>query len=192
MMIINENKRLDLSKLLAGYGKKRIIMGIFSLILFLSVFFLIWAFTSQSGTESNIKSKVIAKMIENVTSMFFKVNHNDYFWKTTLNLILRKVGHFLEYMLLGMTFCAFLNALLLKIKTPALMSMVFCLTVAVMDEFRQIFVSGRTPRLFDISVDTCGALLGILFTTVVFAVFWRIRSLEKRIKLLGSNGVNTP
>jgi VanZ family protein len=176
--------------LIKDFGKKRFIMGVTLFIFFVAVNLLIWAFTSQSGMESNVISNALSKMIENVTSLFFQVNPNDYFWKETLNLILRKVGHFVEYMLLGMTFCAFLNVYLMKIKTPAQIAVVFCPTVAVLDEFRQTFVAGRTPRLFDIAVDTCGALLGIALVTVAFAVFWRMRSLEKRIKFLESNGVN--
>ena len=84
---------------------------------------------------------------------------------------IRKLVHFSEYFILSglavhalyrakVTFpqLADLNALRICIAAVA-----FCALYACGDEFHQLFVDGRAGRLFDVGVDTAGAITFCLF-----------------------------
>jgi VanZ family protein len=177
-----------MANLLKGFSKSRLVTVIALFLLAVVVLLVIWSFTSQDNVASNERSKMIAKAIENFAEKHFSVSHMNLFLGKSLNTIVRKTAHFMEYTLLGMVVCAFLNVVSSKLGSAALTSAVFCAMAAMLDEFRQNFVSGRTPRLTDVWIDTYGALFGIALTTVVFAAIWKIRNRNQRIELLESRG----
>jgi VanZ family protein len=172
-----------MANLLKGFGKSRLAVVIALFLLAVVVLLVIWSFTSQDNVASNERSKMIAKAIENFAEKHFSVSHMNLFLGKSLNTIVRKTAHFMEYTLLGMVICAFLNAVSLKLGSAALTSAVFCAMAAMLDEFRQNFVSGRTPRLTDVLIDTYGALFGIALATVAFAAIWEIRNRSRRNEL---------
>jgi VanZ family protein len=45
---------------------------------------------------------------------------------------------------------------------------------AASDEFHQVFVSGRSPLIVDVLIDTCGALAGILLLLLVRFIHGRL------------------
>ena len=53
----------------------------------------------------------------------------------------------------------------------------FCIFYATTDEFHQLFVPGRTGRLLDIGIDSCGALLGSLI--LLFFVYRAAQRCQK-------------
>ena len=84
----------------------------------------------------------------------------------TWSFPVRKLAHFSEYFVLG---GLAINALLrakavfpqlsgLGIARICIAAVAFCALYACGDEFHQLFVSGRAGRLFDVGVDTAGAL----------------------------------
>ena len=165
-----------MKKIFRGYSRKRIILMISLFILAVAVVILICAFTSQNTVTSNMLSRRVSKAIENFAANFFTVNHEAVFWRKTLNLIVRKLAHFTEYMILGIFVCAFVNVLLNKFDClrAAKYTLIGCTALAITDEFRQWFVPGRTPRLTDILIDMTGAALGIALTTVVYIAIWKM------------------
>lgn len=73
---------------------------------------------------------------------------------------IRKVAHITEYAILGIfSYVAFL---LHKKKKIVLSVTSLCAIYAVTDEIHQLFVKGRACRWYDVLIDTCGALLGIM------------------------------
>jgi VanZ family protein len=157
----------------------KISLSIASLILITYLGFIAFELSSQTGKESNKVSSSIAKSIENEVAEYFPVNHGDTFWRVTLNLILRKVGHFLGYMLIGAVICALLNILSRRITISALLTSIICPVIAYMDEYRQGFIPGRTPRWFDVKIDSSGAITGILIITAVFVLVRYVQKLRR-------------
>ena len=98
----------------------------------------------------------------------------------SINHPVRKLAHFMEYLVLGMLA---INALRLHMGSsernpkdgtavfsqnlliPAL-SWAFCILYAASDEFHQLFVPGRAGLITDVCIDSAGALLGILLFLV--------------------------
>ena len=73
---------------------------------------------------------------------------------------IRKLAHFSIYALLGLnTFYMYKNY---NVKYSALFALMNCILYACSDEWHQSFVSGRSPQITDICIDTCGALSMIL------------------------------
>ncbi|MGN0077651.1 MAG: VanZ family protein [Coriobacteriales bacterium] len=78
----------------------------------------------------------------------------------------RKLAHFSEYLVLcGLAINTLLRAKTvfpqlsgLSIARICIAAVAFCALYACGDEFHQLFVSGRAGRLFDVGVDTAGAL----------------------------------
>ena len=70
----------------------------------------------------------------------------------------KKGGHAFGYLLLGR---AFLYGIGPGKKAPWL-ALGMCILYGITDEIHQSFVPGRASRVFDVGIDTMGALLGLL------------------------------
>lgn len=88
------------------------------------------------------------------------------------NLILRKLAHFSAYSLLGFGLTGVAGQ---QKRVPVLPAVILLGGLfALSDEFHQSFSPGRSPSLWDVGLDTCGAAAG----WGVFELVRRIR--EKR------------
>lgn len=164
--------------------KLKHIFRIIALVLLVASVLTIVVFTGFTGDESNQTSQWLAKKIENFVGNHFKINRNDYFWRSTLNVILRKLGHFLEFTLLGMTASVFFILILKKKWISSISAFVLSSLMALSDEFRQFFVSGRNPQWFDVKLDILGSLFGIAVTFAIWAVYSQIMRYKARVKKL--------
>jgi VanZ family protein len=72
----------------------------------------------------------------------------------TWDFVLRKGAHVTEYAILG--------ALLLRALHSEVPAFLAGLAFAASDEFHQHFVPGRHGAVYDVAIDACGILLGIL------------------------------
>ena len=108
---------------------------------------MIFLFSSQAGAESS---------------------------KISNKLIIRKLGHFSEYMALGFfSFCYLTNIFMEKdkmrdFKKTVIFSFLFSVLYASSDEFHQTFVAGRDGNIVDVLIDSSGALVGILLSSIVY------------------------
>jgi VanZ family protein len=78
----------------------------------------------------------------------------------TMHAILRKLGHFTEYMILGLLITRALRDARGWRWQHALMAIALAASYAVTDELHQHFVPGRTAAAGDVVVDTLGAIVG--------------------------------
>lgn len=143
-----------------------------------------WQLSSESDFQSNDASMRIAEKIVNHLDKYFDINRGDTFWKVTFNELLRKAAHFVEYALIGAVICLLLNVVLRRTWLAAVLSILVSPVFGIVDEYHQMFAPMRTPRFFDICIDTIGALTGVLFVTIFAIVFTYIRKLKHRIKEL--------
>ena len=89
----------------------------------------------------------------------------------TLELILRKLGHFSEYAALGACLCLFLHSL--DRKHCAVAAWLAATLYAGTDELHQLFSAGRTAAVTDVCIDSCGALTGIALVSLVLWLLGR-------------------
>lgn len=83
-----------------------------------------------------------------------------------LNVIVRKSGHLIEYLILAII----VSSIIIKVSEKSISGIIHvlftCLMVAVLDEFYQSFV-GRTSTVRDVLIDFCGGLLGMFLYIVL-------------------------
>ncbi|MGN0666425.1 MAG: VanZ family protein [Huintestinicola sp.] len=143
----------------------------------------IFYFSSQSGPESTkLSDSVISAFTEKKDAPSMDM------WQT-LNVIIRKSAHFIEYMALGAALAfgfRFSYAGASKIKYIMLSTLVSAV-YAVSDEIHQYFVPGRACMLTDVGIDTIGSLSGALLMILFIAIVMRIKE-KKRSSKADSQG----
>lgn len=77
-----------------------------------------------------------------------------------LNMPLRKVMHFSIYLVLALLLINALNKT--SIKKIYIISFMICFIYALLDEYHQTFVSGRTGQFRDVLIDSFGSFIGIM------------------------------
>ena len=122
---------------------------------------LIFSFSQEDGTMSTSKSdKVILKIYKS----FNKEKLTEKEQKEIIDKFvfpIRKAAHFSEYLILGILIISFISEFkALEIKY-LILAIFISMLYAISDEIHQLFVSGRSARVFDVVIDTLGATTGI-------------------------------
>lgn len=137
-------------------SKRRICGAIFFWIMTAAVMAIIFLFSCEDGEESKeVSENLLGLIIEYLGNI---VSHN----------VLRKIAHFTEYTALGFFMCGAIHFSFgnKRFYVP----LIPCALYAVSDEIHQYFVPERACRIFDVFIDTCGSLTGILiFVLITFA-----------------------
>ena len=147
-----------------------------TLIPVLLVMIMIFCFSAQDGQDSGQLSGEITRFVVRLFVPEFDT------WTAqlqeevcdTVGLIVRKLGHFTEFFLLGFTLLLHIDTIGKKItvKFPWLIAWGVGTLYAVTDELHQGFVGGRHPAVWDVCIDSSGVLAGVL---VMLAILWKIR-----------------
>lgn len=111
---------------------------------------------------SHAPTMKIAEIIQKILNAYEKPDIS----LPTINLIIRKLAHFVEYMILTLLLVIGFSNALKKQGWAFFISAVTAGFVAVVDESFIQTISGRNSSLFDIMVDFAGAGTGL----VVFAL----------------------
>ena len=137
----------------------------------------IWGQSLMPADLSGQESEWVRRLLEPLLSFFQKG-----FFRLGLELepsmLVRKLAHFCEYMLLG-----FLAGILLEQpegKTHFLLAEGFCLAAACIDECIQRFVPGRGPGIKDVLIDFSGATVGVCLSMIVICLVWLIRNRKEK------------
>lgn len=84
------------------------------------------------------------------------------------SFIVRKFAHFFEYAALGFLIgCALF---LSRRRFSPVISVICSALYSISDEIHQYFVPGRACRIFDVGVDTLGALTGTLILALIILI----------------------
>lgn len=121
---------------------------IFKLLLIIIWLGIIFLFSNQSGTDSS-------NLTKGFLERFLWFINND-----TVFFIIRKLAHLFEYFILGILIYNLLIEY--KISKIILISVLFCIIFASLDEFHQLFIPGRSSKVLDVFIDTIGSYCGIL------------------------------
>ena len=120
----------------------------FKLLLVIIWLVIIFLFSNQSGVDSS-------NLTKGFLEKFLWFINND-----TVFFIIRKLAHFFEYFILGILIYNFL--LEYKIKKIVLISILLCAAFASFDELHQLFIAGRSSKIWDVLIDTSGSCFGTL------------------------------
>ena len=118
-----------------------------------------------SGQESEWVRELLEPILSRLQGMLFGPGA-----EVDPSMLVRKLAHFCEYMLLG-----FLVGLMLERpegKTRFLPGWGMCLAAACIDECIQKFVPGRGPGIKDVLIDISGATIGLVLAMVIICLVW--------------------
>ena len=122
-----------------------------SVILVIIWMIVIFMFSSYNGNISGMQSDGIVAMLAKIIHYTGDID--------ILRVIVRKMAHFTEYLILGILV---INACKYNsVKDMIKLSILICILYACTDEIHQLFIQGRGGRIFDVLIDTLGSLTGI-------------------------------
>ena len=144
---------------------------IISIILVILWMITIFWFSSQVGDDSSVTSgntirKTVKFFYSNITTEKLELIVE------ALQPFVRKLAHFTIYTIGG--FLLYNLSIQLKLKSKFINSLGFGILYAISDEIHQFFVPGRSGRIFDVFVDTCGLITGITFYIIIIKIINRI------------------
>ncbi len=84
-----------------------------------------------------------------------------------IDFAIKKLAHFIEYFILGV--------FVYRATKNIWISILFCITYAISDEFHQSFIPGREPRGRDVIIDSLGSITAV--------IAWNKLSQKTRLKL---------
>ena len=135
-------------------------------LLTLNVLF-IWGNSLLPGSVSG----AISGWVRNILANFFPGGGED---SQAGHGLLRKMAHFTEFACLG----GLLYLLFAMLKKPMWLTLPCGILVAAMDETIQMFVPDRGPSIWDVGIDSCGVLLGMILLLVGYAIKKRKQAME--------------
>ena len=121
-----------------------------SIILVLIWMIIIFIMSSFNATDSANQSNFIVNIIANI----FNINNI-----ILLSLIIRKLAHFTEYLILGILVINMFTKN--NAKKSCLLSILLCIIYATSDKIHQIFTPGRACQIKDILIDSVGSITGV-------------------------------
>ena len=117
----------------------------------------IWTNSLMPSNLSSSQSGLIVNLIYPVFKNVFDVN--------TFTTVVRKLAHFTEFMFLAIIFSYYFKSI--NIKNPYLITMIYGLIVAIIDEAIQTFIPGRAGLIIDVLIDFSGVITGVLVVFII-------------------------
>ena len=135
----------------------------------------IFMFSNQNGMDSaEVSNRLLSKLFDMYNRIvpdaeFLSIDEFKYY-----DHLLRKAAHLFIYFILSILTCW--SAWAIFSKRYMLISLLFCFVYACTDELHQNFSAGRNGIFSDVLIDTAGALIGIIYMTLIIAC---IRSINR-------------
>lgn len=129
------------------------------LILVILWMFIIFMFSHQKADDS---SKLSDGLILKTVRIIEKITDKNYSDEEILEKFVkpvRKMAHFTIYLILGVLVYLYIKET--NINKVFIISLLICILYALSDEIHQLFILGRSGRIFDVFVDSLGSLTGI-------------------------------
>ena len=117
----------------------------------------IWTNSLMPSNLSSSQSGLIVNLIYPVFKNVFDVN--------TFTTVVRKLAHFTEFMFLAIIFSYYFKSI--NIKNPYLITMIYGIMVAIIDEAIQLFIPGRAGLIIDVLIDFSGVITGVLVVFII-------------------------
>lgn len=135
---------------------------------------IIFIFSNQDANKSESTSdKVTSTVIDTVQVVtkqdITKEKKSNLIEKT--RVLVRKSAHFFLFLILGILIYLTLSSY--SVSKTVLFSIIFCFIYACSDELHQLFTDGRTAKILDICIDTCGSSIAIFCCYLIEKYFKR-------------------
>jgi VanZ family protein len=131
---------------------------------------IIFLLSHQNGQDSSETSGIILELLK-----FFGIGPGSSV-QGTLSYLIRKSGHFSEYLILAVLFLRYRKQQGSSGKS-VFYALLFVFLYASSDEFHQSFIPGRGPAFSDVLIDTAGGLTGVMLYE------WKQRVMERKISI---------
>lgn len=131
----------------------------------------IFMFSAQVSDESKSSSNKVTSAVVNTVISIKKENISEEKRQKIIEdktFIVRKSAHFTEYFILGLILILYLQTKEKLAPKYIILAIIFCVLYATSDEIHQLFVDGRSCKIIDILIDTCGSSLAILGFTSIY------------------------
>ena len=140
---------------------------------------LIWRFSSQPGdTSGSVSAEVIEGALVSGGSYYSAVSsHVQLAVDWLLNPYIRKAAHMFLFFVLAMLVWLALSRLLKSRTRRAAATALLCTVLAVLDEFHQTLVPGRSGKLTDVLIDASGIVIAL----ALFALPWLAHRTARRL-----------
>ncbi len=161
------------------------ILRIILIVLIIGWMVMIFGFSADDGDESQTLSDKITVRVVHILKpdydSMLKVEQKAYFNK--VSFVVRKIGHFGEYGLLGLLVSGFLLTFEgirnLKKRYIYYFATLWCTIYALTDEVHQLFVKGRSARIGDVFVDMIGGLVAAVILVAIWKKISKRKNYEK-------------
>lgn len=145
------------------------------IVLLLMMFGTIFNFSNQNGEKSGSLSRQVTENVTKNINSIQKLEQSEK--EKVLNKIehyIRKLAHFSLYSAVGILTMSLMSTYDLKNIKRLGISLGISALYAVTDEFHQFFIADRTSSVWDVLIDSSGALTGIIFTFLVISLVRKI------------------
>ena len=145
------------------------------IILLLMMFGTIFNFSNQNGDKSGSLSREITETVTKNINSIQKLEQSEK--EKVLNKIehyIRKLAHFSLYFTVGVLTISLMSTYDLKNLKRIGISLGISALYAMTDEFHQLFIPNRSASIFDVLIDSSGALTGILITLLIISIVKKI------------------
>ena len=131
---------------------------------------MIYSFSAEDGkTSAAFTYKVSVKVVETVDQVanldLSQTEIENY--ANRFHHLIRKCGHVTEYFLLAVSLALPLYVYGLRGIWLTLVAGAICVGFAALDEYHQLFVSGRGASKRDVAIDSIGIFAGIIVTRII-------------------------
>lgn len=146
-----------------------------NLILIIIWMITVFSFSNQASTQSSgLSGKLTTKIVNILHITEGCTEEDEKIVISNIEYLIRKMAHYSIYALGG--FLIYLEMALYKIsfKSKVLFTQLLGSIYAVTDEIHQFFVPGRSARIKDVIIDSCGVFTGIILAIIVFIIIEKI------------------
>lgn len=152
----------------------RIILKPLSFVPALIIMYCIYSFSAQDGTTSSQVSLSVSHKVVHAVDRVFDFDLTEEQIDNSVRKIhyyIRKTAHFTEYFILAAAVSLPLYVYGIRGIWLMLTSLILCTGFACLDEYHQLYVSGRGASTKDVLIDTFGSLIGIVCTRIIGYIF---------------------
>ncbi len=160
-------------------------VGIVSLLIWMYV---IYSFSADSGNTSSALSGNVVKMFYQIVEL---ITGKDLYQSLSpshlalVEYVFRKLAHMFIFFVLCVNAMCIMFTFPIAMPLRIIGALSFSFVYACFDEFHQLTVAGRAGQFKDVLIDTSGALIGIIFSLLLYCVIYTIYQ-KRMVKTYGS------
>ncbi len=140
----------------------------------------IFSFSAKTAVESSKSSNVIVDVLMD-EHLIGGVAKDPEKVRELLSFLVRKSAHMAEFAVLAMLALFWLSSFPMTYRRRCILAVLISACYAATDEFHQLFVPGRSGEVRDVLVDTAGAVIGILFLSLLRFIIIRKKKKQEAV-----------